>query len=60
VQQGQTIELSTLTIEQLKALAYDQICQRSAIDQAIAKIEQVLAMRQQQAATEKPAEVPNG
>ena len=54
------IDLAPMTVEQLKALAYDQICQRSAIDQAIAKIESVLAMRQQQAA-EKPAEeVANG
>lgn len=43
------VKLEELSTDQIKALCYDQICQKAAAERAIAILEQELSRRQQAA-----------
>ena len=54
--EAKQVKIDDLSTEQLKALCYDQICQKAAAERAIAALEQELA-RRAQAAQQTPATV---
>ena len=54
------VKIDDLSTEQLKALCYDQICQKAAAERAIAALEQELARRAQAAANQATGQEPDG
>ena len=58
--EAKQVKIDDLSTEQVKALCYDQICQKAAAERAIAALEQELARRAQAAANQATCQEPDG